>query len=175
MGIEDKRRQGGCGIALGGWNPLHHGLQNSVDARSFLRRALEVLFRVQPQLRIYLLNNPFHIRRGQINLVDDGDNFQVVFHGQIEIGQRLGLNSLGRVDEQQSAFAGCERPGNLVRKIHMAGCVDEVERVILTVLAMVRQRDGLTLDGYAALPFDIHVIENLVFIGARVRDSRKLD
>src|SRR5690348_16416571 len=54
----------------------------------------------------------------------------------------------------------------------MARGVDEVERVDLPVLRRVLAGDGVGLDGDAALPLEIHVVEDLglhVAVGYRLR------
>lgn len=44
----------------------------------------------------------------------------------------------------------------------MTGGVDQIKRVLIAVLCLVGQTDGLTLDGNTSLPFDFHVIQDLV-------------
>ena len=44
----------------------------------------------------------------------------------------------------------------------MAGGVDQVEDVLLTVVALVVKSDGLGLDGDAPLPLQIHGVEKLL-------------
>jgi len=46
---------------------------------------------------------------GQVDFVEDGDNFQIVFQGQVDIGQGLGFNPLAGVHDEQCSFAGGER------------------------------------------------------------------
>ena len=72
------------------------------------------------------------------------------------------LNALPGIHHQQGAFAGIERPGNLVGKIHMARGVDEVQLVLLTVTGFVIQRDTLGLDGNPSLTFEIHGVQDLL-------------
>ena len=68
---------------------------------------------------------------GQVDLVDDRDDLEVVLDRQIGVRQRLRLDALRRVHEQQRAFAGGERARHLVRKIDVPGRVDEVQHVLL--------------------------------------------
>ena len=42
---------------------------------------------------------------GQIDLVDDGDDFMVVLDRLIDIGERLRLDPLRGIDDEQRAFA----------------------------------------------------------------------
>ena len=46
------------------------------------------------------------VRVRQINLVDDGDDGEVHFHRQVDIGDGLGLDALGGIHDQQRPFAG---------------------------------------------------------------------
>src|SRR3989337_1226084 len=62
MGIEDQSGQGRFGIAFRRGNPLHDGLKNTFYTCSLLCRAFKVAFRVQSKFRIYLFDNPFHVR-----------------------------------------------------------------------------------------------------------------
>ncbi len=50
----------------------------------------------------------------QVDLVDDRDDREVLLHRQVNVGDRLGLDPLGRVHDQQRAFAGAEAARDLV-------------------------------------------------------------
>ncbi len=72
---------------------------------------------------------------GQIDLVDDRDDLVVDLHRVIDVGERLRLDALGGIDHQQRALDGGERAVDLVGEVDVAGGVDEVEDVVLAVLA----------------------------------------
>ena len=55
----------------------------------------------------------------------------------------------------------------------MAGCVDEVERVLVPVARRVEQADGVRLDGDAPLPLEVHGVEDLVHRLLGVHRSRE--
>ena len=55
-------------------------------------------------------DDPLDVRRGKIDLVDDGDDFEVVLHGEIEIGEGLGLDPLGGIDQKKDPFARGKGP-----------------------------------------------------------------
>ena len=175
LGVEDERRERLCRVAFRGRDPLDDGFQDLFDSDPLLGGALDVAEGVEPQLGVDLLEDPVDVRRQQVDLVDDGDDRQVVLHGQVQVGDRLGLHSLGGVDEQQHPFAGGQRPGDLVGEIHVARRVDEVEDVILAVLCAVGQGDGLALDRDPPLALDVHVVEDLIPEVARVGDPCVLD
>ena len=74
------------------------------------------------------------LRAGQVDLVDDRDDLEVVLDRQVGVGERLRLDALRRVDEQQRALARRQRPRDLVREVDVAGRVDQVEDVVLAVV-----------------------------------------
>ena len=80
---------------------------------------------------------------------------------EICIGQRLRLNSLGCVNDQQSALARGERPRDLVRKVHVARRVDQVKLIQPSIFGGVHHANGVGLDGDTTFPFKIHGIEHL--------------
>ncbi len=43
---------------------------------------------------------------GEIDLVEDGDDYQIILDGEIGVGNGLGLDALERVDQKNHAFAG---------------------------------------------------------------------
>ena len=47
----------------------------------------------------------------EVDLVERGDDLEVVLEGEVAVGERLGLDALGGVDEQDHALAGGQRRG----------------------------------------------------------------
>ena len=111
---------------------------------------------------------------GQIDLVDDRNDFEAVIDGEIGIGERLGFDALRGIDDQQRAFAGGQRARDFVGKVDVAGRVDQVELVGLAVLRGVHHADGVGLDGDAALALEIHGVEHLRLHFARGQRSGEL-
>ena len=93
----------------------------------------------------------------------------------IDVGQRLRLDALARVDHQQRALAGRERAVDLVGEVDMAGGVDQVEDVVLAIARLVFEAHGLRLDGDAPLALDIHRIEHLLLHLARLESASELN
>ena len=60
------------------------------------------------------------VGRGQVDLVERGDDLEVVLDRLVAVGERLGLDALARVDEQDRALAGRERPRDLVAEVDVA-------------------------------------------------------
>ena len=73
---------------------------------------------------------PVRVGRGKVDLVEDGHDLEVVLEGLIAVGQGLGLDPLGGVDQQHRPLAGGQRPADLVAEVDVAGGVDEMEGVV---------------------------------------------
>ena len=99
--------------------------------------------------------------RGQVDLVQHGDQVQVGLEGQVQVGQRLRLDALGRVDQEDGPLARGQRAGHLVGEVHVTGGVDQVEHVGAAIRARPGQPDGLALDRDAALALDVHPVQVL--------------
>ena len=81
---------------------------------------------------------------------------------QIDIGKCLRLDSLCGVHNQDRAVAGSQGAAHFVVKIHVSGCVDQIEDIFLSVPGIVDQPDGLGFDRNSALALQFHVIKDLV-------------
>ena len=97
----------------------------------------------------------------QVDLVQHRDDLEVGVQRQVQVGQRLRLDALGGVDEKHGALAGGQAAGNLVTEVDVARGVDEVEHVLLLVLARPGEPDRLALDRDAALALDVHPVQVL--------------
>ena len=106
--------------------------------------------------------DPFRVGGGQVDLVHHRQHFQAVVHRQIGVAQGLGLDALGSVHHQDGPFAGGQRTGNLIVKVHMAGGVDEVELIGFPIVGGIGDFYRPGLNGNAPLPFDVHVVQQLL-------------
>ncbi len=131
---------------------------------------------VDPERGQDLLADLVRPRRLHVDLVQRRDDRQVVVDRGVGVGDRLGLDALGRVDEQDRPLAGGEAPRDLVVEVDVAGRVDQVQLVVLAVERVV-DRDGAGLDGDAALALEVHVVEELLAelaLGDRPRLEQEL-
>ena len=112
--------------------------------------------------------------RRQVDLVEDRDERQVLAHGEVDVGQRLGLDALRRVDDEDRALAGLQAVADLVGEVDVPGRVDEVEAVRQAVLRRVLETDGAGLDRDALLALEVHRVEDLARHLARVDRVRQL-
>ena len=134
----------------------------SVDAEAGLGRDQDRVGGVEPDHVLDLLLDLVGLGRRQVDLVEDRHDLVVVVERLVDVGERLRLDALRGVDDQQRTLAGGEAAVDLVGEIDVAGGVDQVEDVVLAVARMVVQAHGLRLDGDAALALDIHGIEHLL-------------
>ena len=98
---------------------------------------------------------------GQVDLVDDGDDLVVVLDRLIDVGERLCLDPLRRVDDEQRALARGQRPRHFIGEVDVAGGVHQVELIGLAILRGVGQAHRLRLDRDPALFLDVHIIKDL--------------
>jgi len=64
---------------------------------------------------------------GRSILLMTGMILSLLRHGQVGVGDRLRLDTLGRVDQQHGPLARREGARDLVREVHVAGRVHEVQ------------------------------------------------
>ena len=88
---------------------------------------------------LHLVGHAVRLGAGQVDLVQDGHQLQVVLQRKVGVGQRLRFHALAGVHHQHSALAGGQTAAHLVVEVHMARRVDEVELVILPVLCRIVQ------------------------------------
>src|SRR5690606_11570654 len=81
-------------------------------------------------------------------------------HRQIQVRQRLGLDALRGVHQQDRALTCGERTRDLVGDVDVPRGVDQVQYVVL-VVDPPRQPNVLRLDGDAALALAVHPVEVL--------------
>ncbi len=129
--------------------------------RAFLRAGQDRARAVEADDVFDLAAGFLGLRAGQVDLVDDRDDLEAAVHGEVRVGQRLRLHALARIHQQQRALARGQRPRDLVREVHVARRVDQVQDVLLPVIGRVVQADRVRLDGDAALALEVHGVQDL--------------
>jgi hypothetical protein len=84
-----------------------------------------------------------------------------VVQRHVHIRYCLRFDALGRIHHQKRAFAGRQAARDFVGKIDMAGSINQIELVFLTVLGPIAQAHRTRFDCDAAFPLQLHAIENL--------------
>ncbi len=99
---------------------------------------------------------------GHITFVEHRNDFQIVVQGQVGICQGLRLYSLGGVDYQQNPFAGCQAPGNFITEIHMAGGIDQIEKILLSISGTIPETYCRGFYGNSPFPLQVHTVQELI-------------
>ena len=160
-GIEDQSSGGSLRIALGRGH-VHDDLVEQIGhaLAGFAGDAQHVgRFATDESGDLFRMLVRFGAR--QIDLVQHGDDGQIVVAGHVQVAQRLRLDTLRGVHQQHGTLARGQRTGDLVGEVDMAGGVDHAERVIGAVEGP-RHAHRLGFDGDTALLFDVHAVEETV-------------
>ena len=161
VAIEDEALDGLGRIALGRRDAGDDGLEDVRYARAVLGAREDDLLARDRQHVLQLVHDRLGVRRREVDLVEDRDERETLAHGEMDVGECLRLDALGRVDDEDRAFARLEAVADLVGEVDMAGRVDEVEPVDLAVVRLVVQAHGAGLDRDPLLPFQVHRVEDL--------------
>ena len=156
-GVEDERPRRRIRVAGGRVDALDHRVEHGFDSLPRLGRDRQhVLGLVAEQVR-HLERRALGIGLGQVDLVQHRDDLEVVLDRQVGVGERLRLDTLRRVDDQQGALAGLQGARDLVGEVDVPGRVDQVELVALPLHA-----HRLGLDRDPALALQLHRVEHLL-------------
>ena len=161
VGVEDEGLERLRRIALRRRNAGDDRLEDLGDAGAVLGRGEDHLLAGDRQDALELLHDDLRLGRRQVDLVEDRDDRQALAHREVDVGQGLGLDALGRVDDEDRPLAGLEAAADLVAEVDVAGRVDEVEAVDQAVVRGVLEADGPGLDRDALLALEVHRVEDL--------------
>ena len=159
-GVEDHRPRRCFGIADRSGDIGDDPIEDLLDALTGLARHEQALLGFAADEVRELLGVLLRLRGRQIDLVEHGNDREIVLHGQVQVGQRLGLDALRGVDEQQRALAGGQGPRHLVAEVDVSGGVDHVQRIRIARV-LPRHAHRLGFDGDAAFALDVHAVEVL--------------
>ena len=79
----------------------------------------------------------------------------------MDVGERLRLDTLRGVDDEDRALAGLQAVAHLVGEVDVTGRIDQVQAVGLAVLRGVLEANGAGLDRDALLALEVHRVEDL--------------
>ena len=137
-------------------------LQNVGNADAGLGRNQHRLRGVEADHLLDLLLDALGLGGRKVDLVEDGHDLVAGVDRLIDIGERLRLDALRGVDDEQRPLAGLQRARHLIGEVDMAGRVHQIENIVFSVLRPIMQAHRLRLDGDAALALDVHRIEHLL-------------
>ena len=161
MAVEDQALERAFRVALRGRDPRDDGLEDVGDPGAVLGRGEDDLLARDGEHVFELIDDGGRIGRGQVDLVEDRDEREVLAHREMDVGQRLGLDALRRVDDEDRALAGLEAMTDLIGEVHVTGRVDEVQAVDEAVVGGVLEAGRAGLDRDALLALEVHRIEDL--------------
>jgi len=160
--IKNEGAQGLTKAALRRRNAGDDGFEHLIDVDAGFGRDADDLILRDAQKDIEVFFDLVHHGRLQVDLIDDGNDDQVGFEGEVKIGKGLGFDALGGIHDEESAFASIESTADLVVEIDMPGSIDEVKFEIFAILSGVGHANRGGFDSDALLALEIHSIEHLL-------------
>ena len=173
-GIKNHRARGRLGVALGGGDGLDDAVEQLLDTLTGLAGDLEHLVLVTADQLSNLMGVLLGLSARQVDLVQDRDDREVILEGQVQVRERLCLDALRGIDEEDRTLTCRERTRNLVGEVHVPRRIDHVERVGASLIRP-RHAHGLALDRNATLALNVHAIEVLVAHLAGLNDTGQLE
>ena len=160
--IDDERLERRLRIAIGRGHAHQQRLQQSRHSVAGLRAHRHRVVGRQADEIFDFGGGAFGFGLRQIDLVQHRQHLQPLIDGRDAVGDRLRLDALGRVHDQQRPFARRQRTRDLVAEVHVPRRVDEIQPIGFAIARAVLQRDALRLDGDAPLALDVHGIQHLI-------------
>ena len=160
--VEDKCLQRCRLVAFGCGDALDDGAKDFLDAGAGFSAGADNLFAAAAYEFHNLVLDFLGLCRIEVDLVDYGNNLQVVVDGHVEVGYCLCLYALRSVDNQQRTLAGGDGTRHFVGKVDVSGSVDQIEGIMGAFEDIVHLY-GMALDGDTSFALQVHVVEHLGF------------
>ena len=161
VGVENQRLKRSVVVSLGRRDKEDNRLEKVMDALTRLARYANGIIGRNGELLLDLLLDLLRMGAREVDLVDRGNDIEVGVHGEAGVGDRLCLDALGGVNDENGALARSEGTRDLIGEVHVTRGVDEVELVGLAIIRIIHHANGVALDRDAALALDIHRVEKL--------------
>ena len=149
-------------------DPLDDRVEHLIDVDARLGRDADDVGSIAAEELRHLVRSTVGVGGGEVDLVHDRHDLEVVLDREVGVCERLRLDSLRRVDHEHGPFAGLERARDLVGEVDVPGRVDQVQ-----LMALPGNPHRLGLDRDPPLALEIHRIEQLlahVAVGDGVRE-----
>ena len=161
VGIEHHGLEVSCWGSRWGRDAFDDGRKEFIDSDASFSGAFDDFRRVDPEDMVHFGGDFIDSGVVEVDFVDDRNDFQVVVHGRIGVGDGLGFDALEGIDQEQGSFAAGQRAGDFVLEVDVAGGIDEVQ-LVEQAFVDVPERYGFGFDGDSAFAFEIHRIEELL-------------
>ena len=158
--IKNQRTQRSIGVSVGCRHAVDNRSEQLVDAGACLGRHSQDLLLRDPYQISQLFRTTLRFGRRQIDLVEDGNDFQPGVHREKKVADRLSLDALGGVDDEHGAFACGERAGYFVREVHVSRRIDEIQ-FVRGISLHEGHSNRVEFDRDTTFAFEIHGIEDL--------------
>ena len=140
---------------------MNHSFQDFLYSLALFGAGQQAFGAVDPQSFFHLSLDSIGIGGCQIDLVDHGNDGELVVASQVHISQCLGLHSLNRIHHQKGSLAGCQAPRNFIGEVDMARGVDQVQFVQALVSGPIVDAYRCHFDGDATFPLQVHLVQKL--------------
>jgi hypothetical protein len=160
--VEDQRAERGVRVPAWRRDPPDDRVEQFRDAFPFLCAHQQDVVGIDADQVVHLLLPPLRFSAGKVDLVQHRDDFEPGIEREEQVRQRLRLDALRRVDDQDRSLAGGERTRNLVGEVDVSRRVDEVQLVLLPILRRVLHAHRVQLDRDPALTLQIERVEDLI-------------
>lgn len=127
----------GFGAGIFSMIPVKH---LCVHAGTVLGRDMQDVLRFAAEQADDFRAHLFNVCCRQVDLVEYRDDRKIGRYGQIHVRQRLSLDALAGIHDQQCAFAGLKAARYLIAEIDMSGRIDKIQLVAVVLHAHRRQR-----------------------------------
>ena len=85
-----------------------------------------------------------------------------MLHGKVQVGHGLRLYTLGGIDDDDGPVTSHQGASDLVGKVDVSGCIDEIQLVGVTVFGLVVERHRVALYRDTTLALQFHAVEHLI-------------
>ncbi len=154
--VEDECLQRCVRVTLRRGDAFDDGVQQLGHADSRLGRDAQDVFCRNAEHLFDLHRVTIGISGWQVDLVQHGDDLEVVLECEITVGERLGLDPLRGIHDEHDTLTRGERSADLVTEVDVARGVDEMQPVVPP-----RHAHVLRLDRDPALALEVHRVEVL--------------
>ena len=139
MGVEDEGPQGLVPIVSRCRDALDDSFQDLVDTVARLGADHNGIGCIEADDVFDFLADPVRVGTGQVDFVDDGNDFQVVFQGQIDVSQGLGFDALRSIDDEQRPFASGQAARYFVIEVDVPRRVDEIQCILFAIFGIINE------------------------------------
>ena len=128
-GVEDEGARRSLRLARRRGDALDDRVEHLGDADSGLRRDPQHALGLLAEEVAELARCAVRVGLREIDLVRGRDDLEAAVDREVRVRERLRLDALRRVDDEERALARLQRARDFVREVDVAGRVDEVELV----------------------------------------------